>query len=557
MRARAVVVSGVRRRLLFLGGLVVAAFMMSAAASYVLLADVQIGGAAYDLVLEKNAAMRRLRDLESDLQRVRLLVASMLSERDKGRLGLIEDEIERALYRVSLGFKQTLEEDTELDEWVGTRAAQRTWDAFARTMKLEVVPAVLAGDTSHAYALLSGLQARRAERFTEQLDTSLGVLAMRLSDAETRAVSSATKTWGIALTTWLVLAGLLLLALLAVAKSISRPLETLTLAAEGIARGERPERVDAGGEDEVGALSSAFNEMLGLLGETSRRARRSDALLETALESLSKESDEVRHFAREQNASLASISSDLSQISAGATEVVRSTSRGSDAARQAAIASARGAEMVREAGEEFARLKEAVDQTAGRVRELLEDARQVTGFADVITEIANETHLLALNAGLEAARAGHHGKGFALIASRVRELARAASAEASRVRAVVTRTRDSVTAVDEATKEAGDAADKGAEAAEKLNASFASILESVNQTEEAASEVEQVVQAQVESLRRSTELARDTDRTVTSNAESVERMAAQVRHLGEVADDLRALLDRLGGSAGGGREGGA
>lgn len=557
MNLRPTVVTGVRRRLLFLGGLVVAAFSMSAAASYVLLADVQIGGAAYELVFEKTASMRSLRELESELQRVRLLVASMISERDPSRIGLIERELERALFRVSLGFEQTLAEERELDERVGTSAAQRTWEAFARTMKQEVVPAVLAGDVVRAHGLLSGVQARRAERFTEQLDTSLGVLGMRLADAEARAVSSAGKTWAIAFVTWLTLAGLLLAALLTVAKSITRPLETLTLAAEGIARGERPERVDAGGEDEVGALSSAFNEMLALLGETSQRARRSDTLLETALESLSKESDEVRHSAREQNDSLASISSDLNQISRGATEVVRSTSRGSSAARQAAVASARAAQTVREADEEFARLKQAVEQTAGRVRELSDDAQQVNGFADVIAEIARETHLLALNAGLEATRAGSHGKGFALIATRVRELARAASAEASRVRFVVTRTRDSVAAVDEATKQAADAAHKGAEAAGKLNASFAGILESVNQTEEAAREVEHVVQAQVESLRRSTELARNTDRAVTSNAEAVERMASQVRHLREVADDLRALLERLGGSAGGGSESGA
>lgn len=549
MTPRPLVITSVRRRLVLLAGLVVAAFALSAAASYAILVDVQIGGAGYDVLREKAAGMRRLRTLESELQGVRLLIASMISQRDSAQVARLNDELEAATRRVSRDFERTLGAMTELDERVGTRAAQRTWQAFAGTVEEEVVPAVLAGDTLRARTLSSGVQARRAARFSEQLTTSLDVLALRVAHAETSAVVAAGRTWTMTLLAWSMLAALLLVALLWVARSITEPLATLTRAAEGIARGERPGRVEVEGVGEVGALAAAFNEMLALLGETSQRARRSDTLLDSALVSLSRESEEVRASAREQNASLAAIAADLREVAAGASQVAQSTSRVSEAAREAAAASSTGAETVRETDVELTRLQEAVAAADGRVRELGGSTRQVERFADVISDLARETQLLALNAGLEAVKAGEHGKGFALVATRIRELANAVSKEASQVRAVVAHTKDSVQAVEEATREASDAAARGASAAGRLSDSFAGILERVREAEEATQAVESVVQRQVASLRRSSELAGQTDLAVTSNAEALERMAAQVRHLNGVAEDLRALLDRLGGNA--------
>lgn len=542
-------VSGVRRRLLLLAGLVVVAFAVSAAASYAILVDVQIGGAGYDRLRNKTEATTRLRDLQSSLQRVQLQVAAMTAETDPVRIQALSRSVETLSLAVTRDFERALGTLVEQDERIGTEAARRTWLAFAETLSREVIPTVIGGEPARAQALMAGVQARRAARFAEQVETSLSVLALRIASEESHAVASAGRTWTLTLLAWAALGGLLLLALLWVARSITEPLARLTTAAAGIAQGERPAQVEAGGHDEVGALSAAFNEMLGLLNETALRAHRSDALLDTAVEALSAESEGVRSSSQEQNEKLDLLVTDLRRMRAGAVDMAQSTEKVSWAARQVAAASEEGAGTVRETSAELLRLQQAMSATELRVQALGDNARMVDRFADVIGEVARETQLLALNAGLEAVKAGQHGKGFALVATRIRELANAASKEAAQVRAVVARTAESVQGVEEATVEAADAVRKGVEAADRLQAAFDQILARVHEADEASRAVEQVVKEQVVSLERSSELAEHTDAAASGNAQAVQRMAAQVEHLRAVAADLGALLERLGGKA--------
>lgn len=548
MTPRPLVVSGVRRRLLLLAGFVVVAFAVSAAASYAILVDVQIGGAGYDRLRSKTEATTRLHALQSSLQTVQLQVAAMTVEPDPARVQALSRSVEATSQRVTRDFDRALGSLVEQDERIGTEAARRTWLAFAETLAREVIPTVVAGEPARAQSLMAGVQARRAARFTEQMETSLSVLALRIASEESRAVAAAGRTWTLTLLAWAALGGLLLLALLWVARSITEPLARLTTTAAGIARGERPDRVDAGGNDEVGALSSAFNEMLGLLNETATRAHRSDALLETAVDSLTLESEGVRSSSRDQNEKLDQLVTDLRQMRAGAVDMAQSTERVSWAARQAAAASEEGAGTVRETSAELMRVQQAMAATESRVQALADSARMVDRFADVIAEVARETQLLALNAGLEAVKAGQHGKGFALVAARIRELANAASKEAAQVRAVVARTGESVQGVEDATLEAADAVRKGVEAADRLQTAFERILSRVHEADEASQAVELVVKGQVVSLERSSVLAEQTDAAALGNAEAVQRMSAHVEHLREVAADLGALLERLGGT---------
>lgn len=549
MKSRAIVAMSVRRRLLFLAGLVVAAFAISAAASYALLVEVQIGGGAYDVLREKTARMNRLRELESALQNVRLHVAAMVSDEARALDDDRREAFEAEKGRVVREFERALGGSVEFDERVGIEAARRTWWAFAKTVEAEIIPALEGRDARRANALLSGVQARRAARFVEQVSTSLDVLELRVADAERRAVEQAGKTWRYAFSSWSVLAVMLLLATLLVARSITRPLVELTQAARGIASGERPERVAGAGDGEVGALSAAFNEMLGLLGETWERANRSDALLATAVASLEKESVGVRASSRAQNGRLFEMVTALKQIASGAENVRHSTARMSRVAGEAAQASVAGGETVRIATEEFGHLSQAVIHVADRVRELALHTREVAGFADVIASLARETHLLALNAGLEAVRAGEQGKGFALVASRVRDLALQAGRRAADVREVVERTEAAVTAVGEATHGASDAAHRGARAAGELTSSFDAIHTRIVELAQSVTTVEDVVREQTASVERSTALASESERGIDDNIEALQRMKAEMAHLREVADDLRTLLERLGGSA--------
>ncbi len=268
-----------------------------------------------------------------------------------------------------------------------------------------------------------------------------------------------------------VLAVLLLVAVAAavfvwrtLSRRISDGLARLSVAADGIARGDLDQRLQSTVDDEIAAVSASFERMVAYLNdkaEVSQRMAEGDLAIDTHGASdrdrlgqafaamVANLRDSIGQIHRSAGA-LDGASQDLADVSDGVRaasgEVVDNAERQVELVRQAQHAAEQTAVMVAEG-------IDTVQQLAQVMRVLDSKSTEIGGIVDAITRIAGQTNLLALNASIEAARAGDHGAGFAVVAGEVRALAEESGTAAASISNLITdiqrTSADAVRVVDE------------------------------------------------------------------------------------------------------------
>ncbi len=324
-------------------------------------------------------------------------------------------------------------------------------------------------------------------------------------------------------------------------RSIIRPLGAMQAAIEHTARElDFRTEVPVTSRDEVGHTLKAYNVLLARLRQSFADIQRAVS----GMQQVSTEADEtarqIANNSRTQSEASASVAAAVEELTVSISVVAHKADEASQHTQQSRESATRGADVILDAVRGIQAISTTVREAAGRIDNLRSDSDSISAAANIIREIADQTNLLALNAAIEAARAGEQGRGFAVVADEVRKLAERTARSTSEITSLLVRMQESARQAVDTMSIAVREVDVGVENARSAGESIGVIQEGsstvVGVVEEISDAVREQSSASTAIAQQIEQIAQATERNsgaASNSAEAVNRMAQMSREIVE------------------------
>lgn len=305
------------------------------------------------------------------------------------------------------------------------------------------------------------------------------------------------------------------------ARSITRPLEETTAALKDISEGEGDltRRLSTYGNDEIAGLTRHFNSFVDRVHQVMIQVNNASSSVSSSADRLRQITDEGSQNISLQAKETDQVASAVAQMSSTVHEVAQNAGQAASGASQADQEAQAGKQQVQNSIDAINTLSEQVQDSASVIQRLRSDSDNIGTVLDVIRGIAEQTNLLALNAAIEAARAGEQGRGFAVVADEVRTLAQRTQESTDEIQAMISRLQSAAQ-----------------DAVKAMDLSLASTEQTVSTASEAGQSLDTILQA-VSSIREMNDMIASAAEEQSIVAEEINRNVVNIVNLSQVSAD--------------------
>lgn len=354
-------------------------------------------------------------------------------------------------------------------------------------------------------------------------------------------------------------------------RSISKPINQLVTASDQMSQGDLSTNINLQQNDEIGLLAKAFNRMRENLNEVILKVQDKSNSLAAAAEQLNASTDLNSSATEQISSSVQEVAANMDNqnqrisesviladdMAQSITQISKSANEVSNTATDTISAVKEGNEALDTTIAQMEYIKQNTHKLSDNIEGLGNLSQEISNIVDVITDIADQTNLLALNAAIEAARAGEHGKGFAVVADEVRKLAEESSKSAVQIKDMISTIQDETTTTVSSMKTATEEVEKGIDIANNAGKSFNTItgyVESItkqirqvtSKMEEISSGTEHFTQTFREVATIGDSISDETQNVSASTQQqlaSMEEISSSASSLTTVAEELQQLVE--------------
>lgn len=342
-------------------------------------------------------------------------------------------------------------------------------------------------------------------------------------------------------------------------RSVTRPIQEIKEKAKIISTGDLTQSIEVKTSDEIGQLGAAFNEMQTGLKDLIRDVEWNAQQVAASAQELNANADQMTNSTEQVSLAIQEVSASsetqlgnteesvnaLEEVTAKAGHIVDSSTKVSELVTQMSSQAEVGGQAVSDTLNQMTSIQSSVDNTNMNIASLLERSKEVNTILNAITDISEQTNLLALNAAIEAARAGEHGRGFAVVADEVRHLAEQSKTSANEISEIVHGiqgdVQNAVEKMSQVTANVNDGLDVSYDAIDK----FGEILRSSVAIKPQMDDVMRIAEQMSEKVQDVTATAHNLASIARNNAASSEEVAAsteeQLAAMQEISASSKSL----------------
>ena len=520
---------------------------------------------AVPAVLSATVAITSYRGLVTNVEDVRWVthtydvlqtldgVIASLADAETGQRGFLLTGTDAYLEPYAQGTADATSDVVRLGTLVADNAAQQQHIAPLRALtaaKLAVLQETIDLRRTKGFdAALALVRTDRGKQAMDQIRALVGEMKsaeLLLLQARRQATDSSTATVKLAILLGTLLSIIsLVVAGLWLTRSIARPIGAVTTLAERVAAGDLPLRVEAEDRsDEVGMLQLALRAMVDNLRNSNKELRSGFSVLASSSTEILATVSQVATGAAETATAVSETSTTAEEVKQTAHLSNQKAKAVQETAQKAAAVAETGRKAVAETREGMNRIREQMESIAESVVRLSEQGQTIGEIIATVNDLAEQSNLLAVNAAIEATRAGEYGKGFGVVAQEVKRLAEQSRQATTQVRTILMEVQKATSAAVMATEQGTKAVAAGVRQATDAGESIRALSSSVGEASQAAAQIAASSQQQLVGMDQIASAIANIQQATTQNMAGTKQLEASAQGLQELGGRLKVLVER-------------